>query len=145
MNALYEEITSRDSVKVWSSSGAIIKLRDTRELDLLASNLEEIRRKTDNLQLGGMVFPNAAHLAMAIRKLEYYRAGSGCLCALYPEYLFYNPEEEAEAGNVVIERTTYIKEIWIDVYFCVCTACGQRYRVEEGDYHYIWWQWRAEQ
>jgi hypothetical protein len=111
---------------------------------MLASNLEEIRRKTENLQLGGLVFSNAEHLRMALRKLEFHRARSGCLCALYPEYIFYNPQQEEAAGNVVIEQITYSEGNWIDAYFCACTVCGQQYRVEEGEYHYTWWGWKPE-
>ena len=144
MSELLQDMTSRDATRVWSGSCAIIKLRDTGELDLLAANIDVIRRETENLQLGGQLFPNAEHLRLALRKLRYYRAHSGCLCALYPEYLMYNPQEEARAGNVVIERVIYLQDKYVDAYICTCTTCGTRYRVEEREYHYMWWGWKAE-
>jgi hypothetical protein len=143
-NELLEDITSRDPIRVWSSSCAIIKLRDADQLDYLASKLETIRESARNLSLGGSLFPNAQHLSFAVRKLEFQRSHAGCLCALYSEYLFYDPEQEANAGNVLVEEITYIKEKWIDTYRCRCTSCGQRYRVEEGESHYTWWRWKAE-
>lgn len=144
MSELLRDITSRDPTRVWSSSCAIIKLRDARELDLLASNIDEIRRETKDVQLGGGLFPNAEHLRIALRKLDFHRAHAGCLCQLYPEYPMYNPQQEAEAGNVVIERIIYLQDHWIDAYICACTVCGRRYRAEEREYHYTWWGWKAE-
>jgi hypothetical protein len=83
MDSLLEEITSRDAVRVWASSCAIIKLRDSAQLHLLASQLEAIRAATENLELGGMLIPNTVHLNLALRKLDYHRQGAGCLCRLY--------------------------------------------------------------
>src|SRR5688572_25310012 len=143
MSTLLEDITSRDRVRVWASSCAIIKLRDTVELDALSARLADIRTATANLSLGGMVFPNAEHLNFAIRKLEYHQQRAGCLCRLYSEYLMFSPEQEEAAGNIRIEAITYIKEKWVDTYSCVCTACGARYTVTEGESHYMWWKWSA--
>ena len=78
-----------------------------------------------------------------LRKLKYHRDRVGCLCRLYPEYLMYDPQKEAAAGNVRIEDTIYQDGKWVDAYLCVCTACGTRYRVEEREYHYTWWGWKA--
>ena len=142
MTTLLEEITSGDPHRVWSSSCAIIKLRDADELDHLSASLSEIKKKTKHVALGGALFPNAEHLRFALRKLEYHRDRAGCLCRLYPEYLIYDPKREETAGNVSIERTTYIDDKWIDAYVCRCTLCGTRYRVEEREYHYTWWGWK---
>jgi hypothetical protein len=141
MNTLLEDITSGDSHRVWSSSCAVITLRDTSELNSLASNLQEIKGKTRNLALGGALFPNSEHLKFALRKLEYHKECVGCLCLLYPEYLMYDPQKEAEAGNVRIESITYIEGKWVDAYTCICTSCGTHFRVEEREYHYTWWGW----
>jgi len=141
---LLADITSRDPARVWSSSGAITKLRDADQLDYLASNLGTIRESTQNLSLGGAVFPNSEHLRFALRKLEFHLARAGCLCALYSEYLFYDPQQEADAGNVIVEEITYIQDKWVDTYRCRCTSCGQRYLVKEGESHYTWWEWKAE-
>ncbi|HYJ80549.1 MAG TPA: hypothetical protein VEW03_13130 [Longimicrobiaceae bacterium] len=143
MPTLLEDITSRDRTRVWSSSCAIIKLRDAAQLDELAGKLSEIEEKSQDLSLGGMVFPNAEHLRFALRKLAYHRERTGCLCRLYPEYLFFNPEEEAAGGHIRIDDVTYTENKWVEAYHCTCTACGARYRVEEGESHYTWWQWSA--
>jgi hypothetical protein len=141
MTALLEDLVSRDPNRVWSGSCAVIKLRDPELLDLLAGELPRIRAATENLPLGGMVFSNSEHLRFAVRKLEYCQQRAGCLCRLYPEYLFFNPEVEAAAGNISIEGITYVENRWVDAYSCVCTLCGIRYRVEERESHYMWWRW----
>jgi hypothetical protein len=141
MSTLLADITSKDSTKVWSSSCAIIKLRDSAELGVLAANLAGIKLSTANLALGGALFPNAEHLKFAIRKLEYFSEQPGCLCRLYPDYLMYNPVKEAEAGNVHIDDISYVDNKWVDAYSCSCSTCGTRFRVEEREYHYTWWGW----
>lgn len=141
MTALFDDITSRDTKRVWASACAIIKLRADSELRMLALNLDEIRSKTEDLALGGAVFPNAEHLKFALRKLEYFRDGQGCLCNLYPEYLMFDPEREQAAGNVRILETIHIDGKWVDYYKCACTKCGAAFKVEEREYHYTWWGW----
>ena len=143
MSTLLEDFISADPHRIWSASCAVAKLRDVEELDRLAQSLAEIRRKTTGVKLGGMFVPNAEHLRFALRKLAYHRDKKGCLCRLYPERLFFNPEEEAAAGNVRIEGTTYVDGKWVDFYTCVCTLCGACYRVEERESHYMWWGWKA--
>ncbi len=116
MSTLLEDFTSADPHRIWSASCAVAKLRDVEELDHLAQNLPLIRRKTSGIKLGGLFVPNAEHLRFALRKLRYHRDRRGCLCRLYPECLFFNPEEEAAAGNVRIEDTTYADGKWVDFY-----------------------------
>ena len=142
---LLADITSRDTTRVWSSSCAIVKLRDPAELDLLAANISEIREQTMGLDLGGMLMRNSEHLDFALKKLEYWKARKGCLCHLYPGYLMYDPHKEATAGNVRIDETTYTDGKWVDAYFCTCTVCATRFRVEEREYHYTWWGWKIVQ
>lgn len=142
MNTLLADITSGDATRVWSSSCAIIKLRDSVELDDLASHLPLISMKTKVVELGGALFPNSEHLKFTLRKLEYHRARSGCMCRLYPEYLLFNPEDEEKAGHIQIIAVTYIDERWVDAYTCRFTECGAAYRVEEREYHYTWWDWQ---
>jgi hypothetical protein len=141
MSTLLEDITSADPIRIWSSAGAIIRLRDGDQLDQLAAHLPYIRATTDDVPLGGMMLPNSVHLQFALRKLEFHWRREGCLCRLYPEYLMYNPEWEAEDGHVRIDGTTYIQNKWVDEYACTCTACGARYLAKEGESHYMWWKW----
>jgi hypothetical protein len=138
---LLADITSGDPTRVWSSSCEIIKLRDPVELGELAANLSEIRQSTEDLTLGGAFVSNDLHLSFAIRKLEYFRDGAGCLCHLYPEYPMYNPVKEAEVGNIGIDRIAYFQDSRVDAYLCSCTSCGTHFRVEEREGHYTWWGW----
>ena len=143
MSTLLEDLTSADPTRIWSASSAVVLLRDPQQLDELARNLVLIWCKTRGVPLGGMLYPNAERLRFALRKLKYHRDRAGCLCRLYPEYLMYDPQKEAAAGNVRIEDTTYVDAKWVDAYLCICTTCGTRYRVEEREYHYIWWGWKV--
>lgn len=140
--SLLEDITSKDPHRIWSSSGAIRLLRDIEELKYLAGHLEEIRQKTDGVFLGGAVRSNSTHLNFAIRKLEFVKTSQECLCRLYLMDDLYDPEREQKAGNILINREALIEGKWIDYYECECALCGQRFRVEEREYHYTWWTWR---
>lgn len=140
MASLLEDILSRDPHRVWLSSCAIIKLRDTAILDELVTYLEEIRSATEGVNLGGMVYPNASHLAFALAKLEFIRDDRGCLCQLYPRYEFYDPKLEEATGNII---HLTVDESGPDDFTCTCANCGQGFHVQERDYHYTWWGWKA--
>lgn len=139
---LLRDITSGDAQKIWASSGGIIHLRNHSALEMLAAHLPEIREKTQGVPLGGALFPNSEHLRFALRKLEYVRSNSGCLCHLYPEYLMYNPKTEEQEGNVRIVSVHYLEGGWVDTYTCECTICRTVFRVEERESHYMWWGWK---
>jgi hypothetical protein len=141
MGTLLEDITSGDAHRIWESSCAIAKLRDTHELDVLAAHLPEIEKKTEGIDLGGALFPNREHLKFALRKLRYHKAKAGCLCRLYPDRLMFNPIREEEAGNIRILESLRSNER-NDSYRCQCVHCATIFNVEEGEYHYTWWAWR---
>jgi hypothetical protein len=69
--------------------------------------------------------------------------GHGCLCRLYTSYLMYDPKEEEKQGNVEIVGVKYVQGNFVDAYRCRCLQCGAEYHVEEREYHYTWWGWRA--
>ena len=135
------DLTSREPDRVHSAMWAVIALRDEAQLDALAAALPEIEQATAGLELGGIVYSNNRTLAFALRKLRYHRDREGCLCALYPELILFDPEKEAEAGHVRILQTTYIDGKWLDAYRCECTACGALFRVKYGEAHASWWEW----
>ncbi|MDQ1832984.1 hypothetical protein [Massilia scottii] len=141
--AILADILSRDPIRVWSASGAIIHLWDRAALDMFAAHLADIQRATSGLALGGAVFPNAEHLKFALRKLAYHRDTAQCLCALYPDYLMYNPQKEQKAGNVRIDAVTPAEGGWGEDIDCTCCRCGTRFKVEERESHYTWWGWKA--
>ena len=93
---------------------------------------------TKGVDLGGALRPNSSHLDFAIRKLEFVRYQSGCLCALYEMDDMYNPSQEEADGHIRI-----LSENLTDrVINCECSYCALTFRVEEQDYHYSWWKWR---
>lgn len=139
-----EDLLSRDTQRVWAASSEVAQTRDAQELTLLADHLEQIQAATDGLDLGGARYPNNERLKFALGKLEFWRSKRGCLCQLYPDYLFYNPEKEQTAGNVRILEQTDDAVNWKSNYHCECTICGHKYRVESGEYHYTWWQWKTD-
>ena len=139
--SLLEDITSKDPQRIWASACAIRTLRDPRELAFLVAHLDEIKQSTNNVPLGGALRPNASHLEFAIRKLEFVKNDSDCLCGLYPLDDLFNPVEEERAGNVAILESTSDKEAWTSAYECQCRLCNARYHVEQGEYHYTWWAW----
>ncbi len=140
--SLLDELTSGDAQKIWSASSAIVHLRDAQTLDDLAAHLDEIHAKTNGIALGGAFFPNRERLNFALKKLSFHKNNQGCLCHLYPDYVMYNPSNEAKEGNVQILETTYQQEKWVDFYTCQCSLCGTQFHVEEREYHYTWWGWK---
>ena len=138
---ILEDLTSGDTHRVYTAAWAIIRLRDADELDALAAALPEIRRSTEGLELGGIVVSNNAMLAFALRKLEYHRDRAGCLCRLYTQFLYYDPEKEGEAENVRVIDVVLIEDKWVDHYVCECTQCGAGFHVKEGEQHTTWWEW----
>jgi hypothetical protein len=138
--SILSDLTSGNADQIWEGACAIRDLRDLRELRELALHLPEIRSKTEGIRLGGAVRPNSSHLEFALRKLEFVADPSGCLCRLYPQDDLFSPEREEGAGAVrILDRV--LKNGYLDFYLCECTSCAQRYRVEEGEYHYTWWKW----
>ncbi len=140
MPTLLEDITSRDPHRIWSGSWGIIKLRDTRELDVLVAHLNEIKRETRGIELGGMLFSNDRALKFALAKLKYVKNRTGCLCALYLLFDHYNPNEEQTAGNIRIVSMTG-GDTCYPAYVCECTLCGRTFSVDEAEYHALWWKW----
>ncbi|CUI09136.1 hypothetical protein BN2497_13049 [Janthinobacterium sp. CG23_2] len=143
MNKLLDDMLSRDPMRVWSASGALIHLWDRTVLDMFAARLGDMQRATKDVALGGAVFPNAVHLNFAFRRLAFHRDTRQCLCALYPAYLMYNPQREQKAGNVSIHTVSPAEGGWGEDIGCTCCRCGTRFKVEERESHYTWWGWQA--
>lgn len=137
---IFSDLYSRDADRVIDAMWAIFRLRDADALDTLAAALPGIERATAGLDLGGMVHSNDDTLAFALGKLRHHRDRAGCLCRLYPGHLLYDPEVEAEAGNVRILETRHVEK-WLDSYSCECTQCGTLFAVEYGEQHVSWWKW----
>ena len=138
---LLDDIVSRDPARIWSSACAIRTLRDKQALSTLASHLDMIRERTQGVSLGGALRPNSSHLQFALKKLEFVKSSSECLCALYPQDEMYDPAKEEAQGHVRILETVRLAGGWVDHHQCACSLCGANYRVEEREYHYTWWAW----
>jgi hypothetical protein len=141
---------------VWEASCEIISLGQNRDKILpLIKHLTEIKQKTAGLNMGGGFAPNQRFIDFAIKTIEFHKENKGCPCALFVEkfkltgdsidreiqYECTNPNEEAEKGNVKILDIVHIEKKWVDYYLAECLRCGQKFKVEEREYHYIWWKW----
>ena len=139
---LLQDFLSREATRIWAASCEVASSRDAAQLDELAAQSGAIARATSGVELGGALFPNAEHLRFALEKLEFWRDRRGCLCRLYPEYLFFDPHQEQKSGHVSIASETVNREQWTTSYHCECALCQTRYAVEEAESHYTWWQWQ---
>ncbi|WP_407572115.1 hypothetical protein [Deinococcus altitudinis] len=140
MSSVLADLLSHSNDRVLTSSSLINHTRDSDLLNTLAAALKEIRKATEHLSLGGMLFRNEEHVLQAIRVIENHQAGR-CFCQVYPGYLFYDPAAEEKAGHVRVTRSA--TSGWSMTYECACTICGHTYAVQEGEYHYTWWDWRG--
>jgi hypothetical protein len=139
---IIEDITSRDTHKVWLSSCEIIKSGQNHSIITpLVEYLPEIKEKTKGLDMGGLVASNQRFVDFAIRTIEFHRDSKECPCILYKEHETFNPKEEAEKGNIKIIETIMIDENYPDYYLAECLRCGRKIKISEREYHYTWWQW----
>ena len=100
--SILSDLTSKDADRIYSGACEVRLLRNREELKMLVEHLSEIRKLTSNIPLGGALYPNIAHLKFAIKKLEFVKYSKDCLCILYSEDQFYNPEVEQNIGNIRI-------------------------------------------
>jgi hypothetical protein len=139
---IIEDITSRDTHKVWSASCEIISLcQDRNRIFPLIEHLPEIKKQTQGLEMGGAFAPNQRFIDFAIRVIEFHRNSPECTCSLYPEHESIDPHREAGKGSIEILGTSYIEERWVDYYSAACKKCGQKFKIIEREYHYTWWGW----
>jgi hypothetical protein len=138
MEDLLADLLSKDPMRIWSASCAVRTLRDKQELVRLASNLEKIRQSALSVPLGGALRPNSTHLEFALVKLAFVRSPNGCLCSLYLQDDFYDPQPEQKAGNLRILSTNDQERSLV----CQCCLCESKFLVYERDYHYSWWEWK---
>ncbi len=66
---------------------------------------------------------------------------SGCLCVLYEMDDQFNPVQEQTDGHVRVVDTILAETGCVDNYLCECAYCAQKFKVEEREYHYLWWKW----
>jgi len=139
---IISDITSRDTQKVWSSSCAIISISQSREQVFpLIAHLQEIKDKTQGLDMGGAIALNQRFIDYAIRIIEFHQHNTACTCELYTDpYESNDPNKEVKKGNITLEDTVLDRN-WIDYYISRCNKCGQRFKTIEREAHFSWWQW----
>lgn len=140
--SILDKFTSKKSQEIWSASCEVAKCHNLELLDSLAIDIKTIESATKGINLGGGLCPNSYHLEFALKKLRYVEQRSGCLCALYPEYMFFNPIDEEKTCSITITEIVRIDGKWIDYYRCKCNQCHASYKVEERDGHFTFWSWK---
>lgn len=139
--SLLRDFESKDRHRIWSATWEVIKTRNIDTLTFLAGKIDQIKDGTSKIELGGAIGKNRDSLNFAVQKLIFFKSGSGCLCELYPKNSHFSPEEEQRAGNVVVLNK---KEVpYASEFKCQCTVCKKEYTVQEGEYHFTFWEWRS--
>lgn len=135
---LLADLLSHDTHRVWSAACAINVLRDPQALAALAEHLPDIEQATEDLDLGGALFPNSERLRQAVYTLRAQRDGL-CRCWLYPQFLTYDPRQEEKTGDAAVLSSD--PPDWHMDYRCRCNHCGAEYKVEQREGHLTWWKW----
>lgn len=142
---LVADFLSQDGRRVLHAAWEVFRTREPAVLQPLVTALPAIERATADLDLGGMLASNGKHLDHALGRIRIF-GERRCLCAAYPEHVFYEPAKEEAYGHIRIVEvipTSFHGRPGRPERICECLTCGQRFDVEEGEYHYPWWQWRA--
>ena len=138
---ILEEITSRDTHKVWRSSCHIISIsQNNDEIKPLLKHIDEIKSKTKDLDMGGAFAPNQRFIDSAIKVLEFHENLKQCPCFLLLG-LGRDPNKEVEQHSVKIINITYMEDSWVDFYNVACEKCSTKYKVIEREAHFKWWKW----
>lgn len=132
-------VLSGDPHRVWSSSCAIMKMsQDEEYMNEFVPYLDEIRAKTANLQMGGLLVSNDRFVNKMIRILEHYKVQKECSCCLFGE-----DDNPSNYKTIEIIEVVYIRDSnYVDYYVVECKKCNQKYRVYEREYHFLWWDWK---
>ena len=143
---LVTDLSSREATKVIQAACEIIQHSQEQAFMLpLIPFLDELKAKTKGLKLGGAFAPNSRFVTYALQIIEFHHAHQTCPCALYLGfYEGNNPQKEAEKGNVYIEETMLLENIWVDYYLLKCAKCGQKFKAFEREGHYMWWEWQTQ-
>lgn len=140
---IINKISSKDSHQIWESSCEIIALGQDREaikpLLILTDKIDEL---TKGVELGGAFAPNPRFLIGAKKTLEFHKDSDTCACVLYGLHDCMNPNKEVDKGFLKIDNIVRIENKWVDYYEASCTRCSQKFRIEEREGHYMWWEWK---
>ncbi len=143
-DVLLQDLLSRDATRITDAARTVARLFSASSLDALVAHVDTIERSCQGIALGGMLISNQAHLKAALQRLRYWQAREGCLCALYPSYVFFSPEPLLEQGHVQLRARGEAEDGWGECYRLTCTCCAQHWSATEREYHYTWWEWKPE-
>lgn len=148
-NELVEKMLSRDLSKIWEAGWKIQSLYQNpervKELLPYKSQMEDAAKEIsiDKSAKYAIARYNSAKkaIASAFKVLEAYENGISCPCQLVDENS--NPEQLEEDGYMSILEVKNSEYAWPahEYFIARCNRCGQKYRVEENEYHSTWWQW----
>lgn len=138
-NEILNDILSRDSQKVWSSSNTIIKMsQDNKRIKEFIPHLGEIKAKTANLDMGGLFAGNDRFVKKVIRILEHYKNEQECSCCLFD-----GDDNPTDYETIDIKEEVRVKDNnCLDHYVVECKKCKQKFNVYEREYHFSWWDWQ---
>ncbi|PWQ84594.1 hypothetical protein DKY64_17125 [Stenotrophomonas maltophilia] len=143
-DVLLQGLLSRDATRITDAARTVARLFTPASLEALSAHADTIERSCQGVALGGMLISNQAHLKAALQRLRYWQAREGCLCALYPSYVFFSPEPLLEQGHVQLRARGEAEDGWGECYRLTCTCCARQWSATEREYHYRWWEWKAE-
>lgn len=133
---------SRDPHRVWQACGWVRTSWDRAALRRMAEARDRIKSATKDVDLGGMLRPNALLLTQALRRLD-YSLGEACFCALLPEDDLADPRPLATAEHLTLTGDRIDTATGDGHIECNCTTCGAVYLVTEVmGYHYPWYRWQ---
>ena len=142
-NDIVEKITSRNTHDVWLAACRVIDIsQDRSKVVPLVQSLSKIKKRTKNLDMGGLLASNQRFVDFAIRVIEFHRDARTCPCCLYLEHGV-DPNKEVTKENVTITTTVQIDGNcnWVDFYELGCNKCDRKYKVLEREHHFMWWKW----
>ncbi|MRI43869.1 hypothetical protein D5301_16750 [Stenotrophomonas sp. MH181796] len=142
-DVLLQDLLSHDAARITDAARTVARLFSAPSLDALAAHADLIEQRCQGVALGGMLISNQAHLKAALRRLRYWRAREGCLCALNPGYPFFDPRRLIEQGQMQLLAVEEAEGSWGDCHTVACTQCGQHWQAIDREYHYPWWEWIA--
>ncbi|QDL26837.1 hypothetical protein [Stenotrophomonas maltophilia] len=142
-DVLLQDLLSRDGTRITDAARTVARLFTASSLDALAAHADLIEQRCQGIALGGMLISNQAHLKAALRRLHYWHAREGCLCALNPGYPFFDPRRLVEQGQMQLRSVEEAEGGWGDCHIVTCEQCGQHWRAIDREYHYPWWEWIA--
>ncbi|HDS1037260.1 TPA: hypothetical protein QDZ42_000243 [Stenotrophomonas maltophilia] len=141
-DALLQDLLSADASRIHASACRVAVLFDRPLLQMLAPHAERIEQACSGVRLGGALVANQIHLQAALQRLRHVRDPAGCLCALFPSYLFFDPRRMIEAGHVCLLELGQADDGWGARHRVACQHCGQAWDASDREYHAPWWEWK---